>query len=445
MRRERTVGRRELVSRPLHRALGATLSSGERAILLLTRRGAAHSLRCRECAYVLRCPRCATPAAVHGQRDGAGRRPHSAPASASGESPARLVCHYCGSALHIPALCPQCGGTRLRAQGPGTQGLETELRTLFPRTTVFRWDADTVWPPGGPAQVLAAFARGDIAVLVGTQRLLRMPSRVAAPLVGVVDADTGLHLPDFRAAEHVFRSLLAAAALRKARIHGRPTCSYRRASHSTTASAPSCFHGDRRPGLAPPWTRPTSAPCMPVSWRPTVLIGGSWTIRRMAPLVAVAVPASVGQHGRARGDALCHHPAKRRRGAVRSRRRRRRGGGHRPGAGVHSPAARPRTLARAVARPPSPAGRAGLPRSARVDHRHRSDYPAMIFRVARMTGAMSTHFLARSPSGSSRANVMAIRPILTEGHPMLRQKAKKVRRLDASLRRLVDDMLDTNA
>ena len=213
LRRERTVGRQELVSRPLHRALGATLSSGERAILLLTRRGAAHSLRCRDCAYVLRCPRCATPAAVHGQRDGAGRRSDLAPSSASGVSPAGLLCHYCGSALHIPTLCPQCGGTRLRAQGPGTQGLETELRTLFPRTTVFRWDADTVWPPGGPAQVLAAFARGDIAVLVGTQRLLRMPSRVAAPLVGVVDADTGLHLPDFRAAEHVFRSLLGAAAL----------------------------------------------------------------------------------------------------------------------------------------------------------------------------------------------------------------------------------------
>ncbi|MDE2993494.1 MAG: primosomal protein N' [Chloroflexota bacterium] len=213
LRRERTVGRQELVSRPLHRALGATLSSGERAILLLTRRGAAHSLRCRDCAYVLRCPRCATPAAVHGQRDGAGRRSHLAPSSASGVSPAGLLCHYCGSALHVPALCPQCGGTRLRAQGPGTQGLETELRRLFPRTTVFRWDADTVWPPGGPAQVLAAFARGDIAVLVGTQRLLRMPNRVAAPLVGVVDADTGLHLPDFRAAEHVFRSLLGAAAL----------------------------------------------------------------------------------------------------------------------------------------------------------------------------------------------------------------------------------------
>ena len=194
LRRERTVGRQELVSRALHRTLGATLSSGERAILLLTRRGAAHSLRCRDCAYVLRCPRCTTPAAVHGQR-------------------ARLLCHYCGSALQIPALCPQCGGTRLRAQGPGTQGLETELQTLFPRTTVFRWDADTVWPPGGPAQVLAAFARGDIAVLVGTQRLLRMPGRVAVPLVGVVDADTGLHLPDFRAAEQVFRSLLGAAAL----------------------------------------------------------------------------------------------------------------------------------------------------------------------------------------------------------------------------------------
>ena len=213
LRRERTVGRRELLSRALHQALDATLSAGERAILLLTRRGAAHSLRCRECAYVLRCPRCATPAAVHGQRDGAGGRLHPAPSSATGASPARLLCHYCGSSLHIPALCPQCGGTRLRVQGPGTQGLETELRTLFPRTTVFRWDADSDWPPGGPAQVLAAFARGDIAVLVGTQRLLRMPGRVAAPLVGVVDADTGLHLPDFRAAEWVFRSLLGAAAL----------------------------------------------------------------------------------------------------------------------------------------------------------------------------------------------------------------------------------------
>ena len=217
LRRERTVGRQELVSRPLHRALGAALSSGERAILLLTRRGAAHSLRCRDCAYVLRCPRCATPVAVHGQGDSAGRGSPLAPSSASGVSPAGLLCHYCGSALHIPTLCPQCGGTRLRAQGPGTQGLETELRTLFPRTTVFRWDADTVWPPGGPAQVLAAFARGDIAVLVGTQRLLRMPSRVAAPLVGVVDADTGLHLPDFRAAEHVFRSLFGAAALAEGR------------------------------------------------------------------------------------------------------------------------------------------------------------------------------------------------------------------------------------
>ena len=194
LRRERTVGRRELLSRPLHQALGATISSGGRAILLLTRRGSAHSLRCRDCGYTIRCPRCATPAAVHGQR-------------------ARLLCHYCGSALLIPALCPQCGGARLRARGPGTQGLETELQTLFPRATVFRWDADTSWPPGGPAQVLDAFARGDITVLVGTQGLLRTPRVAAAPLVGVVDADTGLHLPDFRAAEWVFRSLLAAATL----------------------------------------------------------------------------------------------------------------------------------------------------------------------------------------------------------------------------------------
>ena len=175
------------LSAPLLEALGRIGDDGGKAILLLNRRGLAPALHCRACGLTIRCPNCDVALVLHA--DG------------------RLHCHHCGHAEQGTETCPACGSPELARIGAGTQRLERELAAHLPELERFRLDADAVARPGAVAEVLGAFAAADRAVLVGTQMVAKGHHFAGVALAAVVDADTGLGMPDFRAEERTFQLL----------------------------------------------------------------------------------------------------------------------------------------------------------------------------------------------------------------------------------------------
>ena len=175
------------LSAPLLEALGRIGDDGGKAILLLNRRGLAPALHCRACGLTIRCPNCDVALVLHA--DG------------------QLHCHHCGHAEAGTETCPACGSPELARIGAGTQRLERELEAHLPELERFRLDADAVAKPGAVAEVLGAFAAADRAVLVGTQMVAKGHHFAGVALAAVVDADTGLGMPDFRAEERTFQLL----------------------------------------------------------------------------------------------------------------------------------------------------------------------------------------------------------------------------------------------
>ena len=175
------------LSAPLLAALGAIEEHGGKAILLLNRRGVAPALHCRACGLTLRCTNCDVALVLHG--DGL------------------LRCHHCGHTEPKPETCPGCSSTELARLGAGTQKLERELETKLPELERIRLDADAVEKPGALAAALKRFAAADRVVLVGTQMVAKGHHFSGVALAAVVDADTGLGMPDFRAEERTFQLL----------------------------------------------------------------------------------------------------------------------------------------------------------------------------------------------------------------------------------------------
>jgi len=175
------------LSAPLLAELGAVIESRGKAILMLNRRGVAPALHCRACGVSIRCRNCDVSLVLH--RDGV------------------LRCHHCGFAEPAPEVCPECGSPELARLGAGTQRLERDLAAQFPELELIRLDADTVAKPGAAAEALSRFAATDRAVLVGTQMVAKGHHFSGVALAAVVDADTGLALPDFRAEERTFQLL----------------------------------------------------------------------------------------------------------------------------------------------------------------------------------------------------------------------------------------------
>jgi len=194
MRAELRAGNTSVFSQALAQALGETLRRGEQAILFLNRRGAASSVVCRDCGHALRCPNDDTPLTYHAPAQVA-IRPH-------------LKCHQCGRTEALPARCPACGSPRIRFFGIGTQKVEQAILEQFPGARVVRWDRDAA---RGSEQFLQRFVNQQADVLVGTQMIAKGLDLPLVTLVGVVLADVGLFLPDFRAAERVFNLLLQVA------------------------------------------------------------------------------------------------------------------------------------------------------------------------------------------------------------------------------------------
>ncbi|HUY32220.1 MAG TPA: primosomal protein N' [Pirellulales bacterium] len=180
------------ISRPLHAAMREALDAGGQVILLLNRRGFSTHIQCSACGVVVRCPHCDIALTHHRQA-------------------AIALCHYCDYEVPAPARCPDCGFTGIRYSGLGTQRLEAEVRARFPDHRALRMDTDTMSARGSHERALDSFREGETRILLGTQMIAKGLDFPNVTLVGVVNADTALHLPDFRAAERTFQLLVQVA------------------------------------------------------------------------------------------------------------------------------------------------------------------------------------------------------------------------------------------
>jgi primosomal protein N' (replication factor Y) len=179
-----------VISRALADALSARLDRKEQALVLLNRRGFATAIFCRQCAGTLDCPNCSVSLVVHG--DGPSRRAR---------------CHYCNYTMRVPAACPKCAGPYLEQAGFGTERVEAEVKRICPGARVARLDRDAIRRRGALTGLLARFRAGEIDILVGTQMIAKGHDFHRVTLVGVVSADVGLGLADFRASERTFQLL----------------------------------------------------------------------------------------------------------------------------------------------------------------------------------------------------------------------------------------------
>ena len=192
------------ISRPLAKALQEAGERGEKAIVLLNRRGFSRTTLCRECGWIARCPDCDVPMVLH--RDG---------------GPERLVCHHCGLERGQPTACPSCRSVDVGRQGSGTQALEEALAAVVPDTRLVRLDADTASRRGGIVGLLAEFNAPGAAILLGTQMVAKGHDLPEVTVAAVLDADAALQHADFRAEERAF-SLIVQLAGRAGRRKGEP-------------------------------------------------------------------------------------------------------------------------------------------------------------------------------------------------------------------------------
>lgn len=188
MKDELQRGNTEMFSRVLGESLEACLNSSEQAMLFLNRRGSSSHLRCFSCGYSLRCRSCDVSVTYHSTSQ-------------------RYICHYCGRHRRPPSACPQCLRHRLRHYGIGTEAVAKEVATRFPDVGVLRWDRDMATSPKAHEEIMTRFRSGEAQVLVGTQMIAKGLHFPSVSLVGVVSADVGLTIPDYRAGERAFQLL----------------------------------------------------------------------------------------------------------------------------------------------------------------------------------------------------------------------------------------------
>ncbi|WP_281164857.1 primosomal protein N' [Liquorilactobacillus sicerae] len=188
MRQATKISRDPDFSPQLIAAVKQKLQQKEQIILLLNRRGYASFVMCRDCGFVLKCPNCDITLTLHKDQQ-------------------VMKCHYCGHEEAIPHTCPACGGQKIRYYGTGTQKVQEKLIKYFPTSRILRMDVDTTRRKGAHEKILAAFGAHQADILLGTQMIAKGLDYPDVTLVGVLNADTSLSLPDFRASEQTFQLL----------------------------------------------------------------------------------------------------------------------------------------------------------------------------------------------------------------------------------------------
>jgi len=182
------AGYEAVIREELDRELAKTLRRGEQSILLLNRRGYSAFVQCNDCGNVLVCPNCSITLTHH-------------------RAPERLLCHYCAHQEPLSATCPRCGGQTMKHRGLGTQQIERLISERFPSARIARMDVDTTSGKWAHAEILDRVGSGAVDILLGTQMIAKGLDFPNVTLVGVVDADVGINLPDFRASERCFQLL----------------------------------------------------------------------------------------------------------------------------------------------------------------------------------------------------------------------------------------------
>ena len=180
------------LSAPLQMAVTKRLELGQQTILFLNRRGFSTSMLCQQCGHVCRCPNCSLSLTLH-RADNC------------------LACHLCGHAAKPPSRCPECRDPGIQHAGIGTQRVEETIRKFFPTARIARMDADTMTRKGSYGEVLGKFRARQIDILIGTQMIAKGLDFPNVTLVGIINADIGLHSPDFRAGERTFQLLTQVA------------------------------------------------------------------------------------------------------------------------------------------------------------------------------------------------------------------------------------------
>jgi len=181
-----------VLSRPLLDAMEGRMAKGEQTILFLNRRGFSSSMICEACGHVCQCSDCSVSLTYHRAAE-------------------RIVCHICGHSSRAPKSCPKCSDPKIRFSGMGTQKVEEALKKIFPKARISRMDADSMTRKDSYRETLGAFKEGKIDILVGTQMIAKGLHFPNVTLVGIINADLGLHIPDFRAGERTFQLLTQVA------------------------------------------------------------------------------------------------------------------------------------------------------------------------------------------------------------------------------------------
>jgi primosomal protein N' (replication factor Y) len=183
---------RGAIHRQLHQAMHETLLAKGQIILLLNRRGYSTQIHCPACGEAIKCRDCDVSLTYHKEKD-------------------ILLCHYCDYFISVPNTCPKCQFAGVRFVGFGTEKLEIEVKARFPNATVKRVDTDTMQKPGEHDRVFSQFRNGEVQILLGTQMIAKGLDFPNVMLVGVINADTALHFPDFRAQERTFHLITQVA------------------------------------------------------------------------------------------------------------------------------------------------------------------------------------------------------------------------------------------
>ncbi len=183
---------RSIISKPLQTEIAETLERGQQVILLMNRRGYSTYTQCKACGTVIECPDCSIPMIWH-------------------SSIKQLKCHYCNKEMSFPEYCPTCGSDALSTSGVGTQKIEVLIKELFPEARVERIDSDILTKKNAHIELLGKFQRGEIDILVGTQMIAKGLDNPNVTLVGVLSADSGFNVPDYRASERGFQLLTQVA------------------------------------------------------------------------------------------------------------------------------------------------------------------------------------------------------------------------------------------